>query len=47
MTYSIIDVVPSSYFSEQSDEEDGGNDNDQWDGKTHWDHLPRVKVIIV
>jgi len=43
MTYLVVDVVLSSRSGEQSDEEDGGN-NDQWDGKTSWDHLPKVKV---
>ncbi|CAK9875190.1 unnamed protein product [Sphagnum jensenii] len=31
MTYSVIDVVLSSRFGERSNEEDGGNNNDQWD----------------
>jgi hypothetical protein len=44
MTYSVINVVLSSRSDEQSDKEDGGNNNDQWDGKTSWDHLPKVKV---
>jgi hypothetical protein len=26
------------------DEEDGGSGDGQWDGKTRWDHLPKVKV---
>jgi hypothetical protein len=26
------------------DGEDGGGDDGQWDGKTRWDHLPKVKV---
>jgi hypothetical protein len=44
MTYSIVDVVPSSHFGEQLDKEDDSGDNGQWDGKTRWDHLPKVKV---
>jgi hypothetical protein len=40
-----VDVVLSSRFGEQSDEEgDGGNGNGQWDGKTRWNHLPKVNV---
>jgi hypothetical protein len=34
MTYSIVDIVPSSRSGEQSDEEDDGGDDGQWDGKT-------------
>jgi hypothetical protein len=44
MTYLVVDVVLSSRSGEESDEEDGGNNKDQWDGKTSWDHLPKVKV---
>jgi len=44
MTYSVVDVVLSSRFGEQSDEENISGDDDQWDGKTRWDHLPKVKV---
>jgi hypothetical protein len=44
MTYSIINIVPSSRFGEQLDEEDGYGGDGQWDGKTRWDHLPKVKV---
>jgi hypothetical protein len=44
MTYLVIDVVPSSHSCEQSNKEDDSGDS-QWDGKTHWDHLPKVKVI--
>ncbi len=44
MTYLIINIVPSSRFGEQLDEEDGYAGDGQWDGKTRWDHLPKVKV---
>jgi len=44
MTYSIVNIVPSSHFGEQSDEEDGYSGDGRWDGKTRWDHLPKVKV---
>lgn len=43
MTYSIVNVVLLSHSGEQSDEEND-SDNGQWDGKTRWDHLPKVKV---
>jgi hypothetical protein len=46
MTYSVVNVVSSYRSGEQSDEEDNSGDNDQWDGKTHWDHLPKVKVKV-
>ncbi len=44
MTYSVINIVLSSYFGEQLDKEDGYGGNGQWDGKTRWDHVPKVKV---
>jgi len=44
MIYSIVDVVLSSCSGEESDEEDNGGDDSQWDGKTHWDHLPKVRA---
>ncbi|CAN5969792.1 unnamed protein product [Sphagnum jensenii] len=31
MTYLVVDVVLSSRSGEESDEEDGGNNKDQWD----------------
>ncbi len=33
--------MPSSRSGEQSD---SSGDDSQWDGKTRWDHLPKVKV---
>jgi len=36
--------VRQSRFGEQSDEEDGYGGDGQWDGKTRWDHVPKVKV---
>jgi hypothetical protein len=45
MTYSVVDIVPSLCSGEQSNEEDGVGGEGQWDGKTRWDHLPKVKVI--
>jgi hypothetical protein len=44
MTYSVVNIVPSSRSGEQSDEEDGYGGDGQWDGKTRWAHLPKVKV---
>jgi hypothetical protein len=44
MTYSVVDITLSSRSSEESNEEDNDDDNGQWDGKTRWDHLPKVKV---
>jgi hypothetical protein len=44
MTYSVVDVMPSSHFGEQLDEEDDSGGENQWDGKTRRDHLPKVKV---
>jgi hypothetical protein len=44
MTYSVVNIVPSSRSGEQSDEEDGYGGDGQWDGKTRWDHVPKVKV---
>jgi hypothetical protein len=44
MTYSVINIVLSSCFGEQLDKEDGYGGNGQWDGKTRWDHVPKVKV---
>jgi len=44
MTYSVVNIVPSSRSGEQLDEEDGYGGNGRWDGKTRWDHLPKVKV---
>ncbi len=44
MTYSIIDIVPSSCSSELSNKEDDDDGDGQWDGKTRRDHLPKVKV---
>jgi hypothetical protein len=44
MTYSVINIVPSSCFGEQSDEENDYGGDGQWDGKTRWDHVPKVKV---
>jgi hypothetical protein len=44
MTYSVVNIVPSSHSGEQSDEEDGYGGDGQWDGKTRWDHVPKVKV---
>jgi len=44
MTYSVVNIVPSSRSGEQSDEEDGYGGDGRWDGKTRWDHLPKVKV---
>jgi hypothetical protein len=44
MTYSVVNIVPSSRSHEQSDEEDGYGGDGQWDGKTRWDHVPKVKV---
>jgi hypothetical protein len=42
----IVDVMPSSHFGEQSNEEDGNGSDGQWDDKTRWDHLPKVKVRV-
>jgi len=44
MIYSVVNLVPSSHFGEQSDEEDGYGGDGQWDGKTRLDHVPKVKV---
>ncbi len=44
MIYLVVNVVPSFHSGEQSDEEDSSDGNGQWDGKTRWDHLPKVKV---
>jgi hypothetical protein len=44
MTYLVVNIVPSSHSGVQSDEEDGYGGNGQWDGKTRWDHVPKVKV---
>jgi hypothetical protein len=44
MSYSVINIVPSSRFSEELDEEDNYGGNGQWDVKTRWDHVPKVKV---
>jgi len=44
MTYSVVNIVPSSHSGAQSDEEDRYGGNGQWDGKTRWDHVPKVKV---
>jgi hypothetical protein len=44
MTYLVVNIVPSSRSGEQSDEEDGYGGDGRWDGKTRWDHLPKVKV---
>jgi hypothetical protein len=44
MTYSVVNIMPSSRSGEQSDEEDGYGGDGRWDGKTRWDHLPKVKV---
>jgi hypothetical protein len=45
MTHSVVNIVPSSRFGEQSDEDGCGGDG-QWDGKTQWDHMPKVKVKV-
>jgi hypothetical protein len=34
MTYSVINIVPSSRSGEQSNEEDDYGGDGQWDGKT-------------
>jgi hypothetical protein len=44
MTYSVVNIVPSSRSGEQSDKEDDYGGDGQWDGKTRWDHVPKVKV---
>jgi hypothetical protein len=44
MTYLVVNIMPSSRFGKQSDKEDGYGGNGQWDGKTRWDHMPKVKV---
>jgi hypothetical protein len=41
MTYSVVNIVPSSRSGEQLDEEDGYGGDGRWDGKTRWDHLPK------
>jgi hypothetical protein len=46
MTYSVANIVPSSCSSEELDEEDGYGGDGQWDGKTQWDHVPKVKVRV-
>jgi hypothetical protein len=44
MIFSVVNIVLSSRFGEQSGEEDGYGGDGQWDGKTQWDHVPKVKV---
>ncbi|CAM6070487.1 unnamed protein product [Sphagnum tenellum] len=44
MSYSVVNTMLSSHFGEQSDEEDRYGGDGQWDGKTRWDHVPKVKV---
>ncbi len=34
MTYSVVNIMPSSRFGEQSDKEDACGGDGQWDGKT-------------
>jgi hypothetical protein len=46
MTYSVVNIMPSSRSGEQSDEEDGYGGDGRWDGKTRWDHLSKVKVRV-
>jgi len=46
MTYLVVNIVPSSGSSEQLDEEDSCGGDGQWDGKTWWDDVPKVKVRI-
>jgi len=44
MTYSVVNIMLSSCFGEQSDKEDACGGDGQWDGKTQWDHMPKVEV---
>jgi hypothetical protein len=46
MTCSVVNIVPSSRSGEESDKEDGYGGDGQWDGKTQWDHVPKVKVRV-
>ncbi len=46
MIYLVVNIVPSSRSGEQSNEEDGYGGDGQWDGKTRWDHVPKVKVRV-
>jgi hypothetical protein len=42
--YLVVNIMSSCCSGELSDEEESNNNDGQWDGKTRWDHLPKVKV---